>query len=480
MKKIIKIALVAIVSLSALFSCQKAEQTSISMDDIAGKATISGVLTYVSGQELAADGTIKDVVTPAEGVNVVVDVSLSSLDPWGNSDGYKTYSTTTDSEGMWSVEVPAVDDGVYVNVKPASFSGTYKTLDIVEAGQPKWNVQNGVYQAEEFYFTDVTPGEEKFRVAQYNFVTSDSESEALPMARLMGVLSYNAGQTYTLGTGFSDLQNVASNVKVNVVVDGYKTYQVETDKSGVFDISVPVREGGSNVSVKPQSFLGTYTTLDNIRDGEFIWDNADVVYEAYEDSYYVYPDAIQVCDAEYHFVESGALEVLDSTVPLTVRVGCGYSIRSNDETYNGSGRYYIRGELKPQRNVDVILTVKYTDYPATGKTTYRNYCGTTDSFGEIDFNIPSKDVEWYDASIVASAKPFVTDRFYYYDEYNTSHTLSGIYEPYSTFNNYVDFQGLTGVTNIIELRMYFEPFAGIETHGYYASDYDSFWKYGSF
>ena len=166
MKKIIKIALVAIVSLSALFSCQKAEQTSISMDDIAGKATISGVLTYVSGQELAADGTIKDVVTPAEGVNVVVDVSLSSLDPWGNSDGYKTYSTTTDSEGMWSVEVPAVDDGVYVNVKPASFSGTYKTLDIVEAGQPKWNVQNGVYQAEEFYFTDVTPGEEKFRVAK--------------------------------------------------------------------------------------------------------------------------------------------------------------------------------------------------------------------------------------------------------------------------------------------------------------------------
>ena len=467
-------------SLSALFSCQKAEQTSISMDDIAGKATISGVLTYVSGQELAADGTLKDVVTPAEGVNVVVDVSLSSLDPWGNSDGYKTYSTTTDSDGMWSVEIPTVDDGAYVNIKPASFSGTYKTIDCLEAGQPKWNVQNGVYQTDEFYFTEVLPGEEKFHVAQYNFVSSATDGEVLPMTRLKGLLSYNAGQSYSSGVGFYDLQNVASNVKVNVVVDGYKTYQVMTDNSGVFDITVPVNENGSNVSIKPQSFLGTYTTLDNIRDGNFIWNDADVVYEANEDSYYVYPDDIKVCDIKYHYVESGALEVLDSTVPLTVRVACGYSVKSNDEMYTGAGRYYLEGQPRAQRNVDVILSVRYSDYPATGETTYRNYCGTTNSLGEIEFDIPSKDVEWYDAYIVASARPFVTDRFYFYDEYNTAHTLSGIYQSYSDVGGYIDFQGLAGVTNILELRMYFEPFAGIETYGYDSDDYYSDWYNGSF
>lgn len=495
MKKTFKLALVTLLSLSAFFACTKAEQTSMSIDDIEGKATISGILTYVAGQELTKDGSVKDLINPAADVTVVVNVSINSLDPWGNSTGYKTYTATTDADGMWSVDVPVVDNGAQVNVKASSFTGTYKTFDHIDAGQTIWKETKGIYEVAEYSLYDVTPGEQRFNTAQYTFSTSENEGETVGMARLKGTFTYNAGQSYSTSEGFYDLQNVASGVKVNVMVDG-KPYQTTTNSLGVFDITVPVSSYGSSVTVNPQSFLGTYTTLETIRDGKFIWDEADVVYESNGGNYTVFPDEIAVCDSYYYHVESGAVEKLDATVPLKVRVGCGVSVRSADDIYTeeyiynsttGSyewvdvktGRYHLKGELKARSKVDVILTVKYDDYPVSGQTTYRNYCGTTNNNGEIDFNIPSKDVEWYDADIMAVARPFVVNNFYYYDEYNDYYTLSGIYEPYSAFDGYIDFEGLEGVTNIVTLRMFFEPFVG-ETYGYDADNYSSFWQYGSF
>lgn len=472
-------------SLAVLFSCTKAEQSSVSLDDVQGKAKLSGVFTYVAGQDISETGEMGPVVLPAANVGVSVEIKYSSLGPDAAAEGFVVIDTTTNENGEWAVDIPAVKSGADVTVKAASFAGEYKVFTHKVADQSVYDVDNAVYTLE---FTEygITPGETKYYNRQYNYTTENSYGEPQSIIRVMGTYIYNAGQEYTAEAGFVDLQKYAANVPVNVNVAG-NSYKVTTDANGTFDVSVPVHAnyGTVQVAVTPESFLGTYTTLKDVESGEFVWESENGIYSADSYTFYANGGSIKQFNGTYTFNPEGTVEKLDETVSFKVKAGAGYCVSSTTPSgsdWNESAQailttYSPMGAVALKSGVDVVVSVTYYDYPVVGNSITRNYGGTTNDKGEIEFKIPSKEAEW-NTQVTFKVNPLKTD-FIYYDRFNVSHTLTGEYNRYdgNEFTNYYSFNESSDIVETV--RLYFVPVAG-ETYGYSADNYYSTWYYNAF
>lgn len=108
-------------ALVALVGCSK-EQSSFNIEDVSGKAKVMGTLTYLAG----VDRENKPIVREATNVRVAVLVENGSLK--NGSEGYTTYETVTNSQGQYTIEVPALDNGVNVKIIPDPFFGKFSTL----------------------------------------------------------------------------------------------------------------------------------------------------------------------------------------------------------------------------------------------------------------------------------------------------------------------------------------------------------------
>ncbi|MCD8184012.1 MAG: hypothetical protein LUE99_14065 [Bacteroides sp.] len=135
------VAMVAIAVLT--FSSCSEDQTSFSIDDIQGKATLVGSLTYDDNQAIAS-GTGTSSVKPAANTLVYVKVSNVSLSPNYNGAGNTVYEVTTDANGEFKVEVPAVEPGSVVTIQPATFTGKYYAV-VAGATGTSTVVKDGVY-----------------------------------------------------------------------------------------------------------------------------------------------------------------------------------------------------------------------------------------------------------------------------------------------------------------------------------------------
>lgn len=104
-----------------LASCSK-EQSSYSIDDISGRATITGHLTYTEGQSFEGN-RFTELIKDAAERTVMVEVNNSDLAPEGTAAGVTTFKTVTDSEGRFSIRIPVPPQGVQYTVRAEDFAG---------------------------------------------------------------------------------------------------------------------------------------------------------------------------------------------------------------------------------------------------------------------------------------------------------------------------------------------------------------------
>ena len=430
MKIVTRFAAFVMSALVMFSACQK-EQTSLSLDDITQKAKVTGTIVYPNSYELGADNVVSLATAPVDSASVVVKVATSSF---SNSDNWLTITTYTNSKGEYSVEVPAADGGTTVKIQAVSFNGTQKYLKEVKGGELVWDEKTGVFSTSEKDMT-VYPGQ----TVSYDVVYEFKEQDLTPngtvegQARIMGTLTYKAGQAWSAGEGFTEQILPAAKVQI-VVADNGKEYSVITDENGHYDITIPVK-GSQTVTLTPQSFMGTYSELKDVENGEYIFDTKDCVYSLDPQKVTIDKGAIKTQDFVYSKTTINTEKTLDKRLPLKIKVGMGVPSgikykqiptpygdeKIGDETYEVfKVKEYptvvkYEGVIKAAKGIDVVITVNYPDGFGT-----RKYGATTDSNGNISIDIPASEDVW-NTTINVEAQGFVyKDSFKYYlptDEY---------------------------------------------------------------
>ena len=139
--------LIAVVIATLAFTSCSEEQTSLSIDDIPGKAKIIGSFIYNDGQRASSSST-SNTDKPVANQTVHVKISNASISPNHTGYGYTTFETTTDANGEYEIEIPAVETGVTVIIQGAPFIGKkYSTSGNTITGGTAITTKDGVYEA---------------------------------------------------------------------------------------------------------------------------------------------------------------------------------------------------------------------------------------------------------------------------------------------------------------------------------------------
>ena len=92
----------------ALVGCKK--QSELSLDNIKDVATISGYVSYSTGQYAEENNYSTEVTAPAAGRMVYVDIPYSAYS--SGATGTKTFTTVVDSLGHYTLSIPVPSVGV--------------------------------------------------------------------------------------------------------------------------------------------------------------------------------------------------------------------------------------------------------------------------------------------------------------------------------------------------------------------------------
>lgn len=130
----------------SLASCNDEEQSSLNIDDIPGKATVIGHVSYNAGYEKFNDGWKDYQYVPAKGKKVFFYMQFSSLD--ASNSGSKVYETITDNNGDYTIELPANNEGIEYSIKLESFEATKTERTVVPGSSP---IEYEYEKVERFY-----------------------------------------------------------------------------------------------------------------------------------------------------------------------------------------------------------------------------------------------------------------------------------------------------------------------------------------
>lgn len=151
--------LIAVVIATLAFTSCSEEQTSLSIDDIPGKAKIIGSFTFNDGQRTSSSST-SNVDKPVANQTVYVKIQNASISPSHTGNGYTTFETTTNANGEYEIEIPAVETGVTVIIQGAPFIGKkYSTSSNTITGGTTITTKDGVYEATPITLNSVTPND---------------------------------------------------------------------------------------------------------------------------------------------------------------------------------------------------------------------------------------------------------------------------------------------------------------------------------
>lgn len=160
-KMFIAAAMVAIVATS----CSE-EQTTLTLEDIPGKAVISGYLTSDAGMEYVNNNRQKKVVA-ASNQKVLIEVNNATL--VAGSKGYTTYEVTTDSQGKFSQIVPVTSE-TQVIITPAPFDSKsyYIEPDLIDPTMFLTKTRNAIFECQPKTVT-LNPGQSVIKDMQYTY-----------------------------------------------------------------------------------------------------------------------------------------------------------------------------------------------------------------------------------------------------------------------------------------------------------------------
>jgi hypothetical protein len=312
---------------------------------------------------------------------------------------------------------------------------------------------------------------------------SSFDVEEIPgKAKIMGTLSYDAGQSYSNGK-YVQLFKPAANVKVYVKVSnaslspngkatGYTYYETTTNAEGVYQIEVPAVEvnGATTVKIAPEAFMATYSKVVSVNNNVPVYEKEEVLFKIAEETRTVVPNDIQIFDKQYTHNDRNLPEALPYNTTFAVKVGKPvYS-----KVQNENGTYSVSRSYANLSGKNVVVKVGDMYYGAT-----------TDYKGEATFVIPSKAKKWSTSISVDIPSYVASEKFVFYKrEYNNTtgqyeinkyEISNGIYELNSndTSRN-VSFSGIDGVRSLLKVRMVYKPLYGQDTYGYDYSDWNNF------
>lgn len=265
----------------AVSSCSE-DQTSLSANDIKGKAKIKGIITFNEGQSYQ-NGKFTEIIKPYAQDTVFVKIANSSLDPDGQAAGYTTYIALTDENGQYEVEVPAVDrqEGTKVTVQTKPYVGTRYMLVSWEDEKPVFEAQEVIFKGN---FTEtVHPYDIVLKDVLCGFTTRNSEvgyPETVELQVKVGQNGYENDYSST-GTAPTSIFKLTSGIDVVIKVqydtdedgdgnDDIRLYGATTNNSGYAIFSIPSKEATwSNVSIttKVASYTANSFNYYNSRSG---------------------------------------------------------------------------------------------------------------------------------------------------------------------------------------------------------------------
>ncbi len=244
------------------------------MNDIPGRATISGTLTFSSGQDLE-NGSFVENFAPAAGVKVLVKLSNSSLDNTGTSQGYTTFETTTGPDGKYRFSIPVVDNGVSYIIAPQPFYGTRHTVDgFDENNNIKFKDTDVIYSISGISNT-AYPGDIIIRDVMYGYKELNAVETFDKIETLKGKVGLAAywrssdnstrREYWTAGKNVNLLVRVTypySEAVGSSYVSMVRTFGATTDLNGDFEVKIPVKNEGVTlpyIELLPVAYKTSFT-----------------------------------------------------------------------------------------------------------------------------------------------------------------------------------------------------------------------------
>lgn len=241
-----RLIMVAIMIATILVGCKKpVEQSSVSIDDFKEKACIMGTLQYDEGQGF--DGTnYTRLIKPAANVTVTAYIAKSEFSSTSKGSGNLTYTTKTDANGSFKLELPVTNDGVKVKVEFANFIGKYHNIIDVKNGEPVYLDKEVVYSFAAKEFTALMPNDVEVVDGIFTFEERENAEEYTYYSEYKVIVGKAAYAKSTNSEGKLDVNKkyaAASDVDVIIEVeyeDNCKfKYVARTDKEGVATFNIP-------------------------------------------------------------------------------------------------------------------------------------------------------------------------------------------------------------------------------------------------
>lgn len=287
---------IGLLAVSLLTGCSK-EQSELSIENIPGRATIVGSLSYSQGQAYSS-GQFSELLSPASGVKVSIMISNASLAPNGSAQGYTVCETTTDVNGKYSIEIPAVNN-TQIIIKPASFIGNRTLVTGWEENKPIMETEEVVFSLNNIQET-VSPGDIVVKDEMYSYTPRTFTEGFGEVAKIkgkigIGKLYHDNNQRYwDTKSGINVLLTVTYNYtesEENTPTNMERMFGATTNANGEFVALIPVKEKGEklrSLQVTPVSFYeNSFKHFDYTGDPEYLAGTYDAggAYSGYYNNY---------------------------------------------------------------------------------------------------------------------------------------------------------------------------------------------------
>ena len=231
----------------ALLGC-KQEQSELDLNGIQTSATISGYVSYSTGQTEADGSYTNEVQVPAVGKTVYIDIPYSSYTP--GATGTKTISTTIDSTGTFTLSVPVPSIGLQgASLRFETFTAEQTLYQRMEDGKPVFEKRMCRFEVEPAPVLPQTLKPEAYIVddVAYSRVIIDMKDYS-ETAVFAGTLLLPYEKAYREGA----YKKAADCIVEITIVDGedYETLQADaeqftygtaTNANGEFSINLPIK-----------------------------------------------------------------------------------------------------------------------------------------------------------------------------------------------------------------------------------------------
>jgi len=257
------------VAILLLTACEQ-EQTALTIDAIAGKATIKGRVIYKSG-ETQTGNYVGEVWNLAAGQTVYAYLSNADLTGDPGAPGETAYEAVVDANGDYNLEVPATAAGVGVRLEFSSFEGSYQQAAGINTttGALTYKTLSGYYQTGSMVLTVKNSLEYIRDCSTYVFTARPVLEETTTTdeyVKVSGLLTFSAESRNVDSTMVTIVKRPAVGQKILV---GFGTswysamsyaFTAGEDNLAIFEVYLPMTSNdlSTNLTLRPVSFEGTY------------------------------------------------------------------------------------------------------------------------------------------------------------------------------------------------------------------------------